>query len=495
MNNSAEQTNYRLLIVDDNRDIHNDIRKILTSSTSLSVLNDIEAELFDDMDIKGDPANTSFEIASAYQGEEAAILVRESVAEGRPFSVAFVDMRMPPGWDGLQTIEHIFQDDPNIQVVICSAYSDQDWCDIVERLGTNDRLLVLKKPFDNVEINQMAHALSHKWTLQQAARQQLNNLDALIKQRTQALEESHQQLKAEMIVRERVETELQLAQKLEAIGQMAAGIAHEINTPTQFVGDNTRFMQTSFNDITQLLNAYQQLVKKIQADPATDKAMTDIKAIIEDIDLDYLLDEVPNAIQQALDGVGRISNIVKAMKEFSHPGSAQKELVDINKAIANTITVSSNEWKYVAEIKTDFDPELPLVECLQGELNQTILNLIVNAAHAIADVIDNKQCEKGLITISTKKIEDKCQITISDTGSGIPAEIRSKIFDPFFTTKEVGKGTGQGLSIAYSVVVDKHQGSICVDSEPGAGTTFTILIPIKEPVDSTNAQTVNGDQK
>ena len=292
-----------------------------------------------------------------------------------------------------------------------------------------------------------------------------------------------------------MQLQLSHAQKLESIGQLAAGIAHEINTPTQFVGDNTRFLQDAFDNISQLLNAYKALTAAIGSEQPIDELISNIKSTIEDIDLDYLLDEIPIATQQALDGVGRISNIVKAMKEFSHPGSSKKEMIDINKAIANTITVSSNEWKYVAEIKTDFNPESLIVECLPGEINQVILNIIVNAAHAIADKIDTKKMEKGLITLSTEQLDNDCKITITDTGTGIPEEILNRVFDPFFTTKDVGKGTGQGLAIAYSVITEKHQGSIHVDSRTGEGTTFTIRIPIRSPTESDNTQKGNGDEE
>jgi len=167
------------------------------------------------------------------------------------------------------------------------------------------------------------------------------------------------------------------------------------------------------------------------------------------------------------------------MKEFSHPGSREKAPTDINKAISTAITVCRNEWKYVAEVTTDLDPELPLVPCVSGEINQVLLNLIVNAAHAVADVVGEQPTEKGRITIGTRRVGNEAEITVKDTGCGIPEAARSRVFDPFFTTKEVGKGTGQGLAIARSVVVEKHGGRIYFETETGKGTTFVVRLPFE----------------
>jgi len=196
--------------------------------------------------------------------------------------------------------------------------------------------------------------------------------------------------------------------------------------------------------------------------------------------LDYLRTEVPKAITQLLDGVEHVARIVRAMKEFSHPGPVEKAPVDINRAIESTALVSRNEWKYVAELITDFDPELPRVPCMAGEFNQVILNLIANAAHAIADVVQASPGAKGTIRISTRCHAPWAEIRVSDTGAGIPEAIQGRIFDPFFTTKPVGKGTGQGLSIAHTVIVQKHGGTISFESAPGAGTTFLVQLPLED---------------
>jgi PAS domain S-box-containing protein len=273
-----------------------------------------------------------------------------------------------------------------------------------------------------------------------------------------------------------LQSKLMQAQKLESIGQLAAGIAHEINTPTQYVSDNTRFLKDSFAGISKLLPVCQQLVEAAAREQLGPELIQESQSAFQAADLEYLLAEVPKAIDESLDGLSRVSRIVGAMKEFSHPDGDAKALTDINRAIESTVTVARNEWKYVADVDLQLDPSLPLVSCLAGSFNQVILNLVVNAAHAIADVAQDTQ-QKGKITITTSRKADGVAISIGDSGKGIPAAIRARVFDPFFTTKPVGKGTGQGLAIAYSVVVEKHGGSISFESEEGRGTTFHIYLP------------------
>ena len=290
-------------------------------------------------------------------------------------------------------------------------------------------------------------------------------------------------LGADITERRIMERQLAQAQKLESIGQLAAGIAHEINTPTQYVGDNTRFLLGAFQDLQMLLDKYAMMPEAFKAGVMPDNLIQEMAVAAETADLEYLREEIPRAIQQSLEGVGRVSKIVGAMKEFSHPGMTEKTAVDINRAIESTITVARNEWKYVAEMVMDFDPSMPLVSCLPGEFNQVILNIIINAAHALTGEGQDKPAEKGTITVRTRNLGDCAEIRVIDTGKGIPENIRSRIFDPFFTTKGVGKGTGQGLAIAHSVIVDKHGGTITFESETGRGTTFIITIPYSAPAD------------
>ncbi len=274
----------------------------------------------------------------------------------------------------------------------------------------------------------------------------------------------------------RLEAELGHARKLEAVGQLASGIAHEINTPTQFVGDGVHFLKEAFAGYQQLVGQYQRAVKTLEATGGHEALVSEIRATEESIDLPYLQANAPASFESCQEGISRISTIVRAMKEFAHPDQKDKVLANLNQALQTTLAIARNEYKYVAEVVTDLG-DLPPVLCHVGDLNQVFLNLIVNAAHAIGDVV-GQSGSKGAIRIRTSREESLARIDIADSGAGIPEAIRQRIFDPFFTTKEVGKGTGQGLAIARSVIVTKHGGTLTFDSEVGKGTTFTIRLPI-----------------
>ncbi len=285
-------------------------------------------------------------------------------------------------------------------------------------------------------------------------------------------------LAADITQRRLMEGQLATAQKLESIGQLAAGIAHEINTPIQYVGDNLRFLQEGFQARQGIMLAYQDALPRM--DPATQAA---IRRAEENADAAYLAGEIPEAIRQAIEGIERVSRIVRAMKDFSHPGTTHKVAADLNRALDSTLTVARNEWRYVADLVTDFDPDLPPVPCLPAELNQVFLNMIVNAAHAIGDVVGDGSGGKGTITVRTRHSADWVEISIGDTGGGMTEDVKARIFNPFFTTKAVGRGTGQGLAISHAVVVEKHGGSITVETAPGRGTRFIVRLPLTETED------------
>jgi signal transduction histidine kinase len=281
----------------------------------------------------------------------------------------------------------------------------------------------------------------------------------------------------------RLENELAQAQKLESVGRLAAGVAHEINTPVQFVSDSVSFVREAMDDLSQIVDKYRELRTAAQSEnnPGT-QVVAAAKAAEEaedDADLDYILENAPVALDRARDGLGRVAAIVRSMKEFAHPDRKEMTQVDLNQAISSTLVIATNEYKYVAEIETAFE-QIPPVNCYAGEVNQVVLNLIVNAAHAIGDVVRGTD-RKGKIRVATRVLGEQVEIAITDTGKGIPVEVRSRIFDPFFTTKEVGKGTGQGLAIARTVVVDKHGGTLHFETEVGRGTTFYIRLPIAGP--------------
>lgn len=281
----------------------------------------------------------------------------------------------------------------------------------------------------------------------------------------------------DVTARAQLESELRQAQKLESVGLLASGIAHEINTPVQFISDSVHFVRDSFVDVNGLLNRYRNL--RALGDETTCRAeLAELEQVERDSDLDYLMENVPTALDRAIEGLGRVSTIVRSMKDFAHPDQQGKAAANVNNALASTLIIARNEYKDVADVETSFG-ELPPVTCQIGELNQAFLNIIVNAAHATADAVSSGGVlKRGLIRVATQQEGSEAVITISDTGGGIPDHVRGKIFDPFFTTKAVGRGTGQGLAMARRSVVERHGGSLTFDSVMGQGTTFTIRIPI-----------------
>jgi PAS domain S-box-containing protein len=590
MNNSAATNHSRLLIIDDNRAIHEDFRKILVRNNGSSDrFDEVSAEIFGEEPTADARFAHSFQLDSAFQGKDGLALVQQAVHQGGRYAMAFIDVRMPPGWDGVETTARIWEVDPDLQVVICTAYAHCSWQELLQKLGRSDRLVILKKPFDSIEVLQLANCLSRKWHLLQESKNKMAGLEETVMLHTAQMVQEQEKFKdifenspegifqisadgrvltanpalagiygfaspkelldqvtdfqnqlyvnpqrraefgrrlaKERIVRgfeseikckdgsrkcisetackvtkrdgsllhyqgfvvditaqknaevqrDLMEIHLRQAQKLESIGQLAAGIAHEINSPTQFIGDNLCFMQEVFHDVLRLLGQFNLLLGAARGQSFAVGLVEEIEKTIQTIELADLEKEIPQSIAQALSGVKRVAKIVQAMKDFSHPGTDTKMPVDLNRAIESTLTVCRNEWRYVADVQTDFDPCLAPVCCLPGEFNQAILNIVVNAAHAISDKVGGKG--KGLISVRTRQKGDKVEIRISDTGTGIPEAARGRIFDPFFTTKEVGKGTGQGLAIARSVVVDKHQGEIFFETELGQGTTFVIRLP------------------
>lgn len=279
-----------------------------------------------------------------------------------------------------------------------------------------------------------------------------------------AVKERTAELEGEMARRAHVELELRQAQKLEAVGQLASGIAHEINTPIQYVGDSIYFLREAFGDLMRLVDGYRA---------ASPRDVTELPAC-EDIDLDFLRSEVPEAFERTADGTRQVAGIVQAMKTFAH-ASLEKVPVDLNAAIENTLTVARNEYKYVADLKLELGA-LPDVTCNAGGIRQVLLNLIVNAAHAIADTCSGSE-KRGTISIRTELREQQVVIAIADTGVGIPEAIRQRIFDPFFTTKEPGRGSGQGLAVSLSIVT-QHGGKLWFETALGVGTTFFVQLPL-----------------
>ncbi len=264
---------------------------------------------------------------------------------------------------------------------------------------------------------------------------------------------------------------------LQSMGQLAAGIVHEINTPIQFIGDNLQFLSESFEQIFELIRQDRQVEPEKQVAAGDSQS---VPVASDDSEFEYLRQEIPQAIRQSMDGIRHVAAIVTAMRDFSHIDERRMAPADLNKAVRSTLIIVHHQIKYVAEVQTSLDPDVPMVMCCIDDLNQVLINLLVNAAHAIGDVVGTGGAQKGIIRVATRKDGAFVEITISDTGTGIPEEVQKRMFEPFFTTKGHDKGTGQGLLYVKTIVVDKHHGTLTWDTQPGQGTTFTVRIPIEQ---------------
>lgn len=454
--------NRRILLIDDTPSIHEDFRKILTPPMEQNqALDDMEAALFGATDV---PQGPVFELDSAYGGQEGLQLLEVAMAEQRPYALAFVDMRMPQGWDGAQTIEELWKVDSDLQVVVCTAYSDYSWEELLFRLHAHDRLLILKKPFDNIEVQQMANTLAAKWDMARRASLQTSQLERLVEQRTQALTQASHALQLEIDERKQLESQLVQSEKLASLGQLAAGVAHEINNPVGFISSNLGTLGGYFDQLEEMLDAYRQ------AETATGSEQ--LEALRRRLDLDFLKEDIPTLLRESKEGIGRVVQIVKDLKDFSRVDNDQTwQWVNLQQGIDSTLNIVASELKYKADVIKHYAP-LPEIECLGSQLNQVVMNLVINAAQAMGP-------ERGTITISNGVDGENIWLEVADNGCGIAPDSVQKIFDPFFTTKPVGEGTGLGLSLSYGIV-KKHRGTITVSSEMGKGTTFKVVLPIRQ---------------
>jgi len=420
----------RILVVDDNRAIHEDFRKILGRDASAAGLADLETELFggeEQHDVRLD-----YRIDDAYQGEEALGKVIRSREAGDPFDLAFVDMRMPPGWDGAETIERIWRADPRVQVVICTAYSDYSWSDLFARLGGSDNLLMLKKPFDNAEVRQLAAALTEKRRLAERARLRMDELENMVRERSEELREKEEQLRHR--------------HKLEAIGSLAGGVAHEFNNLLQAIQGYTKF-------------AMEELPP--DGGPCRD-------------------------LEQVLAAASRAAAISRQLLSFSRRRPAERKTVELGALVSAAAEMLRPLLGEHVELNVSADTGAMPVLADPVMMEQVLMNLCSNARDAMPS--------GGEIAITTQAVSlpDRrgrktarpdlepgpyAVLGVADTGCGMPEDVLERIFDPFFTTKEVGKGTGLGLAMVYGTV-EQHEGAIFVESEPGKGTAFEIYLPI-----------------
>jgi two-component system NtrC family sensor kinase len=425
----------------------------------------MEAALFGE---QAKPERPMFELDSAYGGEEGLGKLNRALQEQRPYALAFVDMRMPDGWDGAKTIEHLWQQDPQLQVVVCTAYSDYSWDDLLNRLNAHDRLLILKKPFDNIEVKQMANTLLTKWEMTERASLQMHHLEHLVDQRTAQLKQASEALQREIDERKQLEGQLVQSEKLASLGQLAAGVAHEINNPIGFISSNLGTLDGYFQQLLTMLDAYHRAEQAL----AGSQTALQLEHLREQVELEYLREDVPLLIKESKEGISRVGQIVRDLKDFSRIDNTQEwQWANLQQGIESTLNIVASELKYKADVVKDYQA-LPEIECLPSQINQVIMNLVVNAAQAMGP-------ERGTITLSTGTQGETAWIEIADTGSGIAPDTLAKIFDPFFTTKPVGQGTGLGLSLSYGIV-KKHGGDISVRSELGAGTTFRVQLPLRQ---------------
>lgn len=562
----TSRQSHAILVVDDNESIHHDFDRILGRHQSAEDLARYEAAFYGQA-AEADTVPYGFQVDHALQCDVAVSMVQQAVACNQPYAVAFIDVTVTTAGDDFALVDGLWQADPDLSIVICTASLQCSREELDSRVTRPGQLLILRKPFDTLEVTQLASALSSQRSQRQAVQRQVTELQQQIEQRigqlVQAQQESERLIEAissvvvgidehgrisrwnatsesvfgvsakdiigrpfhelpvqweDLELAERLllneqqqasrrneliftdadgnrrvlgasvfpvlingchrgrlvlgadltenrllEQQLQAAHKLEAVGQLAAGVAHEINTPMQYIGDNLEYLTTAFDELISQLHWYSR----------RDESAIASEMPVSVRRLDSLQKNVPSALSDSIEGVTHVSRIVRAMKEFSHPGMETKMSVDVNAALQTTLTVTSNEWKHVATVMTDFGVPARPIDAFAGELNQVFLNLIMNAVQAI----EESAVRPGRIDVGTRYTDDFVEIRISDTGCGIPEEIRGRIFDPFFTTKEVGRGTGQGLALAHTVIVQKHGGRLWFETDDQAGTTFLVQLP------------------
>ena len=450
MMNPEDISNRRILVIDDNQAIHQDFRKIFhAASPGRSVLDEVEAGLFGASVTHAD--EPWFEIDSAFQGQESLTLIQEALRENRPYAMAFVDVRMPPGWDGIETTKRIWEVCPDLQIVICTAYADCSWSEMHEKINPLDRLLILKKPFDPVEVIQLAHALTEKWRLMRESKTRLSSVEQMVKDRTRELEasqiallnmmedsvrnrrkveEAYEELKREVTERRKLEAQFLQSQKMEAFGQLAGGVAHD------------------FNNILSVIMGYSNLLMEEE----------DLKADVQD------------QLKQIYSAGERAANLTRQLLTFSRKKEMQVSALDLNEIIANMTKMLGRIIGEDVKLQCDFASNLPSIQADEGMMEQVLMNLAVNARDAMS--------KGGRLIISTERLVTDAvyargnpeartgefvRLTVRDTGCGMTPEIRSRIFEPFFTTKDVGKGTGLGLATVFGIV-KQHQGWLEVES-------------------------------
>lgn len=615
MTQTTMHKNRRILVIDDNPAIHDEIRRILCNDLGEGDSNGGETAPSGEEHQRTDAGG--FQIDAAFQGEAGLELARKAMEQGRPYALVFVDIRMPPGWDGTETLKRIWQVCPDIEAVICSEHSDYSWDEIAAKLGRTDRLLILKKPFDTLAVRQLAQSLTERWNLAHAMRLRLGTseegepsrcdipivvvdddpavlriltklirdagyevrqhadgaeaweafdsqepavvltdwrmpgLDGIelcrrirasdhvgsvyvilltaadrpedlvaafeagaddflskpcnkrellarvragervlrllrqqresakvIETHNRALEAANRRA-AEAIERlTRVQQQLLQADKMASIGQLAAGVAHEINNPIGFISSNLNSLGQYAEDLKAVLDAYDALLHECESHAVLAEKTKEVSQVREEKDIAYVLSDLGNLIDESVEGAQRVRQIVADLRDFSHVDNPEMAEEDINELMDKTLNVAWNELKYKTEVVRELG-EIPAIQCYGGKLGQVFLNLLVNAAQAIK--------ERGTITVRTGRQDEHIWVEVADSGCGIPPENLDRVFEPFFTTKDVGKGTGLGLHLAHTII-HAHGGQISVKSTVGEGTTFRIELPIIAPAQAKEKQ-------
>lgn len=439
--------NRRILLVDDTPAIHEDFRKILTAASTVA----------------------AFELESASHGEAGLAKVVRSRAAGQPYAMAFVGTGMRSGWDGVKTIERLWEVDPLLQIVAYNPDTDYVWGDLLARLDLDDRLLILKSPFAGIEVRQLANALIAKRQMTQQAALKMAGLEAAVAERTRDLRQANCALTAEIAERGRLESQLVQSEKLAAIGQLAAGVAHHINNPLSFALSNLGTLSGYVDALLSMLAAHEVAASQFGAAEEVGK----LHRLRLQLEIDYLKADLPALLDETRDGLARVRRIVDDLRNFARIDSpADWQRVNLHQGIDAALNLAGGEVKEKTEVIKEYG-ELPEIECLPSQLNQVIMNLLLNAAQTIGD-------ERGRIVIRTGRMDDHVWLEVEDSGSGIAAENLPRIFDPFFTTKALGKGSGLGLSMSYGIV-QNHHGRIEVRSELGKGSTFRVVLPVRQP--------------
>ena len=451
MSETTCQKNRRILVIDDNRAIHDDFRKILCPpDLTDNNLESFERVLFDKTARVPDPIH--FDIDCAFQGQAGVEMARQALAAGKPYATAFIDVRMPPGWDGVEAVAKIWEVDPDLQVVICSAYSDYSWNDMLATVGHSDRLVILKKPFDPIEAQQLAQALTEKWRLLQESKNKLSDLEQIVGARTA-------ELQAEIVERKQLEAQFRQSQKMEAFGQLAGGVAHD------------------FNNLLAVIMGFANLLR----------------------DTEELGAEAREQIEQVHLAGERAANLTRQLLTFSRKRDMQIRSLNLNDVIGDVAKMLVRLIGEDIKLECKSSPNLPRVQADPSMMEQVLMNLAVNARDAMP--------KGGQLMISTEAVViesshtpgqsearagDFVCLSVRDTGCGMTPEVQARIFEPFFTTKGVGKGTGLGLATVFGIV-KQHLGWIEVASEVGLGTTFKIFIPVSsQPAPERKAKVVES---